>query len=309
MASKISGVGVHTIRAWEKRYKALEPVRDVSGHRTYTKLDIEKLMLLSELCLIGYTISKVAKLSVEELKELLKNLGKTSDELESSDFNLIHEKPKINLQETMSILIFALRNFKLDVISQELNKIKMQVSAKEMIFDLLIPLNDELSLLREKGVVSFNQESVFNALMLFHLGHHLYRSGEKRDRSNNIIVAGIEGNFIEYPLYAAGLLCSHYGLSSTFFNRSISTEALCDSLNYLEASILILNIHQNTKEHSLSQSQVLSSLEKIIDKSSPALEIAILGNIPFFSDKLSNKRIHFLNSIISLDQFLVTKAL
>ena len=57
MASKISGVGVHTIRAWEKRYKALVPVRDAAGHRSYSKVDVEKLMLLSELCLLGYTIS------------------------------------------------------------------------------------------------------------------------------------------------------------------------------------------------------------------------------------------------------------
>lgn len=76
MASKLSGVGVHTIRAWEKRYKALEPSRDASGHRTYSKTDVEKLILLSELCLLGYTISKVANLSIPELKELLIDLGK-----------------------------------------------------------------------------------------------------------------------------------------------------------------------------------------------------------------------------------------
>jgi len=74
MASKLSGVGVHTIRAWEKRYRALEPLRDGSGHRVYTKSDVEKLMLLSELCLLGYTISKVAKLSIEELKAQLLDL-------------------------------------------------------------------------------------------------------------------------------------------------------------------------------------------------------------------------------------------
>ena len=49
IASKLSGVGTHTLRAWEKRYGAVIPMRNESGRRLYSDDDVEKLRLLSEL--------------------------------------------------------------------------------------------------------------------------------------------------------------------------------------------------------------------------------------------------------------------
>ena len=43
IASKLSGVGTHTLRAWEKRYGAVVPTRNDSGRRLYSDEDIEKL--------------------------------------------------------------------------------------------------------------------------------------------------------------------------------------------------------------------------------------------------------------------------
>ena len=121
MASKISGVGVHTIRAWEKRYKAIVPIRDEAGHRVYSKEDVEKLKLLSELCVLGYTISKIARLSSEELREQLSDLGKNSAITSANNLKLIDENQDVNIEEMLIILRLALKSYKLDVISQDHN--------------------------------------------------------------------------------------------------------------------------------------------------------------------------------------------
>jgi len=47
IASQLSGVAAATIRAWEKRYKALVPDRADNGHRLYSDIDIEKLTIAS----------------------------------------------------------------------------------------------------------------------------------------------------------------------------------------------------------------------------------------------------------------------
>ena len=75
LASKISGVGVHTIRAWEKRYQAVVPQRNTSGRREYNDKDIERLSLLSELCTLGHSIGKIANLSTEDLKVQLQKFA------------------------------------------------------------------------------------------------------------------------------------------------------------------------------------------------------------------------------------------
>ncbi len=47
VASKLSGVGIHTLRAWEKRYQVVSPRRSDSGRRLYSQDDIVKLQLLA----------------------------------------------------------------------------------------------------------------------------------------------------------------------------------------------------------------------------------------------------------------------
>ena len=75
IASKLSGVGTHTLRAWEKRYGAVVATRNDSGRRLYSDEDIEKLRLLSELCSLCSSIGTIAKNSVEDLKGFLKKMG------------------------------------------------------------------------------------------------------------------------------------------------------------------------------------------------------------------------------------------
>ena len=218
MASKISGVGVHTIRAWEKRYKALEPHRDSAGHRTYTKTDIEKLMLLSELCLLGYTISKVAKLSIPELKELLKDLGKIEESIEFPEFNLMKEKPKIDSSQSLGILLFALRSYKLDVIHQEIGKIKTILSARDLALDVILPLLNETKDLVARSEFTLNQKEAVANLLRFHAGYALYKHNERRERNSiTVVVAGLSAGNDDLGSVIAGLSCNYYGFNYIFF--------------------------------------------------------------------------------------------
>jgi DNA-binding transcriptional MerR regulator len=306
MASKISGVGVHTIRAWEKRYKALDPNRDASGHRTYTKLDIEKLMLLSELCLLGYTISKVANLSIVELKNLLKDLGKTEESMESQDFNLVKEKPSVDAAQSLPILIFALRNYKIDVISQELGKLKSLVSPRDFALEIIYPLGTELAELCRNGQYSSHQEQVVRSLFKFSLGYNLYRPSEKRERGHmNVLVGGIEGDLTDISLSCVGLLCNHYGFNYTYAGPGLSSEALSDEARFLEANLVIVgptNILAN-----FGASHFHSYIEKLMAKIPANTDVIIAGVSEFDLEKLGNKRLRVLKSVGAVDEFLSQK--
>ncbi|OKL38009.1 MerR family transcriptional regulator [Domibacillus mangrovi] len=58
--SKVTGIQPGTLRAWERRYHILEPVRNDAGHRLYTDEHIRKLKWLSEKVQQGLTISQAA---------------------------------------------------------------------------------------------------------------------------------------------------------------------------------------------------------------------------------------------------------
>ncbi|MEM7304163.1 MAG: MerR family transcriptional regulator [Pseudomonadota bacterium] len=67
--SRITGIGTETLRAWERRYKAVVPRRSTSGDRVYSTDDLSKLFLLKNLVDAGNAISSIANLTLEQLKD------------------------------------------------------------------------------------------------------------------------------------------------------------------------------------------------------------------------------------------------
>ena len=69
----LSGIKAHTLRIWEQRYNFIEPKRTDTNIRYYSDADLKLVLNISTLKENGYKISKIAKMSVEELgKEVLK---------------------------------------------------------------------------------------------------------------------------------------------------------------------------------------------------------------------------------------------
>lgn len=304
MASKISGVGVHTIRAWEKRYKALVPDRDASGHRTYTKTDVEKLMLLSELCLLGYTISKVAGLSIPELKSQLVDLGKSEESLETNDFSLVNDtKLTVDPGQSLAILNFALKNYKLDVVSQELGKIKSLLNPKDFALEILHPLGQTISGSLVNGEYNSHQEQAVRSLMKFHMGLNLYHPIDRREKSTiNVVVTGMEGDMAELGLGSVGLLCNHYGLNYTYLGPDMTYEAVSDIVKSLESNMLIIG--PTNVFNQLGKTHFQNYIEKLSQKLSSGVEIIVVGKSELDLEKISNKRLVILKTLSAVDEYL-----
>lgn len=71
IAAQRSGITPDTIRAWERRYRAVDPARSGTDRRLYSDADIERLRLLREVVDRGHSIGSVAALPREELLFLL----------------------------------------------------------------------------------------------------------------------------------------------------------------------------------------------------------------------------------------------
>lgn len=69
-ASRLTGISPGLLRAWERRYQAVEPVRTPGGTRRYSAADLERLRLLKTAVDAGHRISKVARLDTEALRKL-----------------------------------------------------------------------------------------------------------------------------------------------------------------------------------------------------------------------------------------------
>lgn len=69
---QLSGVSVHNIRIWERRYGALTPSRTSGNVRLYDDEQLKKLLSITGLYHAGHKVSKTCRLSSEDLGKLLR---------------------------------------------------------------------------------------------------------------------------------------------------------------------------------------------------------------------------------------------
>ncbi len=65
---KLTGIKAHTLRIWEKRYNVIDPDRTDTNIRRYDDESLKKILLISTLNNQGVKISKLADLSLPELR-------------------------------------------------------------------------------------------------------------------------------------------------------------------------------------------------------------------------------------------------
>jgi len=66
--ARLTGLSPHVLRAWERRYEAVTPLRTPGGTRRYRESDVARLRLLAAATGAGHPIGDVAKLSEAELR-------------------------------------------------------------------------------------------------------------------------------------------------------------------------------------------------------------------------------------------------
>lgn len=71
VVARRTGLSPDVIRAWEKRYAVVAPLRTGTGRRLYSDADIERLRLLARATLTGRTIGQLAALPGEALAAMV----------------------------------------------------------------------------------------------------------------------------------------------------------------------------------------------------------------------------------------------
>lgn len=285
LVSKLSGIGVHTIRAWEKRYNALTPNRSQTGRREYNDTDLEKLVFLSQLCTLGHSIGKIANLPSSELKTMLDKFAKTSrTEIQIKDGN------DFNLQSTIDNMLLAITMYKLEIIDHELSKIKLLVSTKDLIFKVLLPLLSKVGELIQKRQLTISGELAFYAILKFHLGEVIYKSRRKNQGLEKILVAAPEGTFDEVPLLLVSILLISKNFEVIYLGNNSPAGALLEISQATGANNVMLFLGRVNEEDTVNFHK--KYLDFLIKKSPASLKIFALKskNIDFknpYQDRLS----------------------
>ncbi|WP_264559286.1 MerR family transcriptional regulator [Flavobacterium sp. N2270] len=145
----LSGIKAHTIRIWEKRYNALEPMRTDSNIRYYDINNLQKLLNIVLLHDYGYKISKISKLDENEIPELVKKITteKTAKNHAINSFKM------------------AMMNFDQPLFFKTYDALLSEKSFREVFFEVFIPLMNEIGLLWQTKTISPAHEHFISNLL------------------------------------------------------------------------------------------------------------------------------------------------
>jgi DNA-binding transcriptional MerR regulator/methylmalonyl-CoA mutase cobalamin-binding subunit len=186
-----TGLSTHVIRAWEKRYGAVEPDRTDTNRRLYSDEEVERLKLLNQLTNTGYNISQIANLPIDELYSLLPE--EEEDTLSATSYEpemRTSEIPDNLFNDTESIYELCLKSIKeLDekTLESTLLRASTTLSQPVLIDKIITPLIHNSGELWREGTFRTYHEHFATASLRSFLGN-LRSSLEVPDEAPSIIV-------------------------------------------------------------------------------------------------------------------------
>lgn len=146
---KLSGIKAHTIRVWEQRYNIIQPERTKTNIRYYQDDDLKLLLNIALLNKNGIKISKIAKMSKQEIAEKVAAISEVNFEYGTQ-------------LDALTISMIEMDEFKFDrIISTNIQQLGFERTMLEIIY----PFLDKLSVLWLTGSINPVQENFMSYLI------------------------------------------------------------------------------------------------------------------------------------------------
>jgi DNA-binding transcriptional MerR regulator len=222
--SKLTGVGAITLRAWERRYELIHPVRKESGHRLYTRKHIDQINRINTLTDQGMRISQISL-----------------DMLDSAPVDSGPDAALTNLWggylDSMISAIIAFDEARLEEIYNEVLSLYPIELATRM---LLKPLLIELGLRWETAAGSIAEEHFFAFYLRNKLGarfHHRARS----ETGPCLLLAGLPGEYHEIALLLFALSANGQGFRLLTLGANMPLEELAIVASRTQCDAIVLS--------------------------------------------------------------------
>lgn len=189
----LSGIKAHTIRIWEKRYNILTPERTTTNIRLYNLDNLQKLLNVTFLYNSGYKISKLGKLSDEQIKKSVRAIA----------------SKKIDKDYFLDELKLSMLTFDQFKFEQAYSNLLVEMSFREMFLDIFIPLLEHIGLQWLSDSITLSHEHFINSLIIQKLLINIERVKTVRPDKDKVFVFFLPDN----EIHELGLLYVNYELS------------------------------------------------------------------------------------------------
>ena len=222
--SQLTGVGAITLRAWERRYELIEPVRKDSGHRLYTREHIDQINRITTLTNQGMRISQITP---EMLKPELSGGAAEEDAVDS-------------WKAYMQSMIDAIAAF--DEVSLEAiyNEVLSLYPIGLVTSNLLKPLLNELGRRWEAQQEGVAEEHFFAFYLRNKLGAR-YHHRPRKDIGKSLLLAGLPGEFHEIAILLFALAANEQGFQLLSLGANMPLQELARVVAKTQPDAVVLS--------------------------------------------------------------------
>ena len=229
--SKMTGIGIDTLRAWERRYGAVTPARDERG-RMYTDADVARLRLLSGAVEQGHSIGRLAGLTNDQLRDLC--------EAPAAAAAPAPDPARRTPIDTIP-LITALREYDAVAIDQELSRMAAVLRPLELLQDVVMPLLTRVGDDWHSQRARIAHEHLMSSTMRNLLGAFL-RLYARRETSVRLLFATPSFERHEIATLGAAMLAASAGLGVSYLGADLPAHEIVDSVEPAGARVLVLGM-------------------------------------------------------------------
>lgn len=286
-----TGLTVHTLRAWERRYGVVEPQRSGGGSRLYSTSDIVRLRLLRRATDAGHSIGQIAELDVEALRDLLRDEPAAAPppapeggegEIRWVVAEILKGVELMDGPRIHSLLMRAVVNFPMrDVIEQILVPVLQRVG------DLwaagtICPANEHLLTVNVRRVVSWLTESL-----------------PIEAEAPTILVTTPSGQWHDLPAQIGGAIAAMGGWRVVFLGPNLETGDIEEAVSITGARAVLLGV-------TITESEMMVTQLERLQRNLPAETKVLVGGkgLEMWRERLADAGVEWLPDYRSLEKTL-----
>ena len=280
------GIKAHTIRIWEQRYGIIKPNRTDTNIRYYCDTDLNLLLNIVVLNRNGHKISKIAKMSKEEIAEKVSAISEVNLNLDAQ-------------LDELTLAMVEMDEYKFDrVLTTNIEQLGFEKTMLQVIY----PFLDKLSVFWLTGSINPIQENFISNLirqkLIAAIDREPIKSGSNVDK---FLIYLPEGENQELSLLFMHFLLKSRGKNVIYLGQNIALSDLFDACAIHKPDFIFTMITESFAKRpvqeyvdELSRSfqycEILLSGYQVVSQS-----VQSNGNVKILSSL--NETISFLNSV------------
>lgn len=240
-ASIRTGLSPHAIRAWERRYGAVSPLRDSNNRRYYGEGEIERLTLLHKATEAGFQISQIAGHSREELRELVGGMNVIELPVRKEHQFPREAAPAADIEDYAGAFVMALERMDRKALELVFASAETELGRNALLELVVVPMMERVGDMWRKGELRISHEHMASQIVRTFLGG-LLSSQQSFPGAPHAVVTTPSDQAHELGALTAAVTAASEGWNVSYMGPNLPAEEIAGTVKHNSSRAVILSL-------------------------------------------------------------------